>query len=156
MLEFNATFIVAMLSFIVFIIVMNTIFYKPILSIIDERQRFIDDNLKHAKNSKQKAEEILKQKENRLNQALSKSRKLVSDNIENANKQSKTLIDNAKIKSAQEIQKAKENLNNNKEEMLVDLKNKIIKLAEDISSKILGEDVNIENIDYEILDKEMK
>ena len=52
MLEFNATFIVAMLSFIVFITIMNAIFYKPILSVIEKRKDFIDSNYIDAKNSK--------------------------------------------------------------------------------------------------------
>ena len=44
MFEFNATFLVAMISFVVFIIIMNAILYKPILSIIEERQAYIDKN----------------------------------------------------------------------------------------------------------------
>ena len=38
MMEFNATFLIAMLSFVVFIMIMNAIFYNPILSIIRKRE----------------------------------------------------------------------------------------------------------------------
>lgn len=64
MLEFNATFLVSMISFIVFIIIMNAIFYKPILGVIEERENFINDHYNDAKNSKDKAQSLLEQKKN--------------------------------------------------------------------------------------------
>ena len=97
MLEFNATFLVSMISFIVFIIIMNAIFYKPILGVIEERENFINDHYNDAKNSKDK-----------------------------------------------EVQTAEE------------LKNNVKDLAESISSKILGENITIDNIDYDIVNKVLK
>ena len=44
MLEFNATFIVAIISFAVFIVIMNAIFYRPILEIIKKRDDYINSN----------------------------------------------------------------------------------------------------------------
>ena len=58
MFEFNATFIIAMFSFVVFIMIMNAILYKPVLKVINERQTYIDDNLNAAQNSKTKAKSI--------------------------------------------------------------------------------------------------
>ena len=49
MIEFNATFIVAMISFIVFIFIMNIIFYRPILSIIKKREDYMNNNHNEAK-----------------------------------------------------------------------------------------------------------
>ena len=56
MIEFNATFIVAMLSFVVFIFIMNAIFYNPILSIIRKREDYIESNYKDAKSFNDTAE----------------------------------------------------------------------------------------------------
>ena len=117
MLEFNATFLVSMISFIVFIIIMNAIFYKPILGVIEEREKFINDHYNDAKNSKDKAQNLLEQKEKRLNETLSESK---------------------------EIQTADA------------LKNNVKDLAETISSKILGENTTIDNIDYDYVNKVLK
>ena len=48
MLEFNATFIVAMISFIVFMLIMNAILYKPLAHIQQNRTDLIDSENKAA------------------------------------------------------------------------------------------------------------
>ena len=144
MLEFNATFLVSMISFIVFIIIMNAIFYKPILGVIEEREKFINDHYNDAKNSKDKAQNLLEQKEKRLNETLSESKKIVSDKVNEANEKAKSFTDNAKADSANKIQSANA------------LKNNVKDLAETISSKILGENTTIDNIDYDYVNKVLK
>ena len=58
-MEFNATFIAALVSFIVFIIIMNWILYKPISDIVEKRKKFIDENNNEAKNNSEKSKVIL-------------------------------------------------------------------------------------------------
>ena len=48
-MEFDATFLIAVISFIVFVIIMNKIFYAPILKIMQERQKVVEDNFNAAK-----------------------------------------------------------------------------------------------------------
>ncbi len=153
MLEFNATFIVSMVSFIIFIMIMNTIFYKPIFKIINERQNFIDEHNNDAKNSREQAKDLLTQKENRLNRALSESKKIVSDKVLATNCEAKAITEKAKAETAEKIQTAKENIKVQELNTSGALKNNIKDLAEVISSKILGENVIIENIDNDEINK---
>ena len=41
-MEFDATFLFAVISFLVFIFIMNKVFYAPILRIMQERQKFVE------------------------------------------------------------------------------------------------------------------
>ncbi len=63
LLEFDGTFIFATLSFIIFMLIMNVILYRPITKIMEERQKFYDKNKNTVVESKKKAEEILKASE---------------------------------------------------------------------------------------------
>ena len=47
-MEFNATFLATIISFIIFVLLMNKILYAPILNIMEERRKFIDANYKAA------------------------------------------------------------------------------------------------------------
>ena len=47
-MEFNATFIVAFVSFIIFTVIMNLILYKPLSKVVAQRQQFIDENYEEA------------------------------------------------------------------------------------------------------------
>lgn len=152
-MEFNATFLVSVISFIIFTIIMNKIFYKPLENVMDERQKFIDDAKSDALNSNNRADAILKEKEDRLNKSAFDSKKLVADKINAANENSKTLTDNAKQKSQDEISSAKSNLQNEALQTSEELKSKVKDLAEVISSKVLGIETHIENSDNELVNR---
>lgn len=156
MLEFNATFIIAIISFVIFILIMNWIFYKPILGVIEERENFINDHYNDAKNSKDKADALLKDKDERLNKTLSDSRKIVSNKVEEANENSKTFTEKAKKSSQDKIAEAKKNLSLDEKNTTEAIKNNVKDLAENISSKILGENFGIDNVDYELVNKALK
>ena len=152
-MEFNATFLVSVISFIIFTIIMNKIFYKPLENVMDERQKFIDDAKSDALNSNNRADAILKEKEDRLNKSASDSKKLVADKVNAANENSKTLTDNATQKSQDEISSAKSNLQNEALQTSEELKSKVKDLAEVISSKVLGIETHIENSDNELVNR---
>lgn len=147
-MEFNATFFVSAISFILFTIIMNLIFYKPISKVIYERQKLIGDALTDAQNSKEKAQELLTNRDYKLNKSAMESRKLIADKIEEANKNSKRLTQQAKLKSQQDIAAAKADLNNQVKVLNSELDVEVKNLAEIISSNILGIDVKKEDSKY--------
>ncbi len=156
MFEFNATFLIAMISFVVFIIIMNTILYKPILSIINKRENYIDENLNAAKNSKEKAQGILNDKEAKLTETNIKSKQIVSERVQQENDKAKKLTEEAKATTQKNIASIKENLHNEEIQTTNALSENIKLLAESISEKVLGEKTSIDNVDYELINKVLK
>ncbi len=156
MFEFNATFLIAMISFVVFIIIMNAILYKPILSIISKRENYIDENLNAAKNSKEKAQGILDEKETKLAESSLQSRQIISGRVQQENDKAKRLTEEAKTTTQKNIASAKENLRNEEVQTTNSLSGNIKELAESISEKILGEKTSIDNVDYELISKVLK
>ena len=152
-MEFNATFLVSAISFIIFTIVMNIIFYKPIGKVISERQKFLDETKNDALQSSNKADAILKDRDERLSKSVLDAKKLVADKVNTANENSRAKTSEAKQKSIEEITSAKSNLQTEAQQYKEELKNKVKDLAEVISSKVLGMDVKIENADSEIINR---
>ena len=74
-MEFNATFLATIISFVLFVILMNKILYAPILNIMEQRKSFIDGNYTVAKNNEVKIEKLVQKKEEKLleNQELFKT-----------------------------------------------------------------------------------
>ena len=56
-MEFDATFLISIISFIRFVFIMNNIFYVPVMKIIQDRQNFVEDNFVSAKNTRIKVNE---------------------------------------------------------------------------------------------------
>ena len=137
-MEFNATFLVSAISFLVFVFIMNKIFYAPLTDIIEKREKLVDDTLNEAKNSRDKASGILTERENKLTKARDDSKKIISSSVEKANADSKQMIFKAKDDSTNEINSKKADLaaqNSDVQSRLSDTENE---LANVITTKILG------------------
>ncbi len=141
MFEFNATFLISMISFAVFILIMNRIFYKPILDVIEKRQKLINENYQCAKNSHDTAEMLLKQKDERLNDTLEKARKITQDKISQAEKEVQTILVGAKNASKERIEASRAELAKKEEQIRKDTDKNIKSLAGEISKKLLGNDI---------------
>lgn len=137
-MEFNATFLISAISFILFTLVMNKIFYKPLEKIMDEREKFINDNLNDAKNSNDKAEFLLKDKDEKLAKSLIEARTIISKEVDATNKQSAQITAQAKQKSKEDIDLAKQTLSNEVEGFEGELNAKISELADFLKDKIIN------------------
>lgn len=154
-MEFNATFLVSIISFIAFTWIMNKIFYNPLDNVIGKRQQFIEETANAAKNMSDEADMISKTREEKLTQADKDAKKLINENVSDANGKAKQSVDDAKKQSCEHIISAKNELNNQAEQTKELLKDNIKELAENISQKILGEysPINVDN--NEIVNKVM-
>ena len=150
---FNARFLVSAISFIVFTFVMNKIFYNPLGRVISERQKFLDETRNDALFSNNKAEAIIKDRDDKLSKSVADAKRLVADKVNEASENSRTLTGKAKQKSMEEITSAKLSLHDEANQSKEELKNKVKDLAEVISSKVLGIDVKIDNTDNEIVNR---
>lgn len=134
MFEFNGTLIVAMISFVVFMFIMNAIFYRPILEIIRKRDDMVDQNYEQARELTDNAQKINEEYQTKLRDAKSENRNNMSLEIENAQKKSFDIIQQAKDKAKIQIQNNKDIIEKEKEILYGDLNSELI---EDLSSQIV-------------------
>lgn len=137
-MEFNATFIAAAISFIIFAIIMNAIFYKPLQKIVFERLNFIDETNEEANAHREKSEAILKDKAHKHEITKHEAKKIIADTAEAVKAQKSTLTANAQQKAGQKIESAKTTLQRSSDEVQDSLSENSQDLAKSIVSKILG------------------
>ena len=139
MFEFNATLIVAMFSFVVFMFIMNAIFYRPILNIIRKRENYVNGNYETAKTLESKAEEYNTEYQKKLNNAKEQEREVLSAKIDNAQKKSFKTTQEANEQAKIQIASNKELIEKDKNELIDNINSNIINnLASDIVRKIAG------------------
>ncbi len=155
-MEFNATFIVAFISFVIFIIIMNQILYKPINQIIEKRQKLIDDNYNDANNNIEKSKAILDDRLNQLKKARDIAKEKTSSAIDYIKKENQAKQKDAKEESKRKIEENINALNQNEQEAIDTLKNDVINLAQIISDKFIETSERIENIDEKEINKIMQ
>lgn len=137
-MEFNATFIVSAISFVVFSIIMNAIFYKPLAKVVEQRETFVKKTLEEAKQNATKSESIIKDKEKKIEKTKQDAKKIIVDKTEEVKSHKATLAAEAQQKAVNVIESAKDELQKSQEEAQKVLAEESEKLAMEISSKLLG------------------
>ena len=139
MIEFNATFIVAMLSFAVFILIMNAIFYNPILNMIRTREEYINSNYEDSKKLEASAEEFKQTHAQKIKETQDKCRQEFKEHINEVQTIATSEIRNARENSKMEIQNRKDKLYEKESVLNKELKDSVAKnLAQEITKKLTG------------------
>ena len=147
-MEFNGTFLVTIISFVLFVFVMNKILYEPINNIVAQRREFVDENLRTADINHKKANEISAQKEEKLKGARNDARNKYSDK----NKKN-DILKNAQCDADNELMQTYENLNNLSNEAKEGLKGRMTDLANDIVEKMIGYRSEVQGFDNDAVNR---
>ena len=137
-MEFNATFIVSAISFIVFTLIMNAIFYKPLNSAVSERKKFIDNTLEEAKHHSAKSEAILKDKERKLENTKHDAKRIIAEKSDDVKAKKAAMTVEAQQKAVKTIDVAKDELQKSHSDAQNVLSQDVKTLAQTIAEKILG------------------
>ena len=149
-MDFNATFIIAFVSFIVFIFIMNKILYAPIYDIIQKRKSLIDNEYKTAEVNLNETNKILENKKQILLNASETVREKTLASIEKEKSNNTKTINEAKNQSKSEIEQNSIFIDNELKEAKNELKNEVINLAQMISDRFIQSDNKI-NQDEELV-----
>jgi len=138
-MEFNATFLICAISFIVFVFIMNQILYKPVAKIVSEREKYIAQNEQNALFDKTKANELIKGKEEKVQSANKKAGKIILEKSNNAKDERTYLLNNAQENFKQNIENNKNSLLKEKSQIKENLSKDIEGMSEKIIAKFLKE-----------------
>ena len=140
-MEFNATFLITIISFIVFALLMNVILYEPIKKIVEAREKYYSENNEIVSSNEVKGESLIKEKDQRISYAKEKSRKSIQKFHDKSQKEKENLMafekENLGIKTAdhetmlnEEKAKIKNNIEKDAEEISDIIVSKIVKEGE--------------------------
>lgn len=143
MLEFNATFFVAMFSFIIFMLLMNSILYKPLSNIVQQRESLIKENNSHTELTNEKIENLELQHKENIDNTKALAKEQFNQKISGYKAQKEMIIENAKSIAKKDLAIAQAELAGEEKAAKIVLDSKVYELASDIASKILKEEVKI-------------
>ena len=137
MLEFNGTFIVAMLSFVVFIMIMNAIFYQPILNVIRKREGYINSNYEKSQEFEKAASEFKQIHTDKIEKTQDRCRKEFSSTIDKIQTQASEKIAKVKEQTKTLTQERKNILEQQKNDLKETVKHSLANdLAKVITDKL--------------------
>jgi len=138
-MEFNATFAVTVISFLVFVFLMNAILYRPLENIVEEREKLLADNCNDADNAKKQAESLLKQKAELIAKSKIEAKRLIDAKIKEGYDRSAETVKNARLKSMEFLKEQKNMLES--QSRVIEQNFEAESFAAMIKDKILGAEV---------------
>lgn len=137
-MEFNATFFVTAISFIVFVFLMNTILYRPLEKIVDEREKLISDNYNRANELNSETKNLLEKKALEIAQAKANAKNSIDMELKKEYDKSSEKIREEKENSLNYIKEQKQHLHQESEKFQQDMSGKIEDFAKIITDKIMN------------------
>ncbi len=137
-MEFNGTFLVTIISFIIFVFLMNKVLYEPMLRIVAQRREFVDENLRIADENHKKAGEITNLKDAKLKSARNDAKVKYSLSVDAYKTKKDDIVKQAQAEAGDAFAEAYEGLVNLSNETKEGLKGRMTDLANDIVEKVIG------------------
>lgn len=137
MLEINATFIIAMISFAVFMGIMYAILYKPITEIIEARAKFFNENEQKQLKTREKIEILLNDKTENIQKSKREASDFLTCQTKEIQQNFENIIKNAKNEKQKEFSEVKNQLEIEKNAAKTELESNYEEFADDILKKVL-------------------
>ena len=130
------------ITFLILLVVLKKIAWKPILDALESREKEIKDALNVAKKAREEAEKVSSDYEQSMKDAQIKSQKIILDSKLAAEKVKSEIEKTATVKAESMIENAKEQINLEKENAIKDIRNITIDLSIDIASKVIEKNID--------------
>jgi len=158
MVSIDYTLILVIVNFIILLIILKKLLYKPLMEYINKRESQIREDLTGAKEHKEESEKILEKQKELFRKSKEEARSMRDEAAKSAKIQSEQILHDAEeqqdaiIQEAQEIIdveviKAKERIQSQIGDFVIELTDKIIgkKLTEDEDVKLINEMIKEES-----------
>ena len=152
-MEFNGTFLATIITFIVFILLMNKILYAPILNIMEERKRFIDGNYKSAEENNAKSNELINEKEAQLSEARDSAKDKYNETVDGYKNERAEIVADAHNEAQENLEQSRVELEQLSNDVKNGLKTSMTSLANDIVEKVIGYRSEVQGFDEEMVNK---
>ena len=156
MLELDATFIFAFISFLIFIFLMKIICYAPITKIIAEREKFYEKNKQTVSKTKTKIESVKKEFEREISKTKLESSKMLKNATEENQKQKSEILSAKKVELSNSVDEFKNSLSKSANNVKVELRGEISGYVKEAVSRIIKVDPSLVNIDESRIDEVLK
>ena len=138
MLRIDFNLVLTIINLIVLYLILRKFLFRPVMDIMEKREKMIADGISHANEEQDKAHALKKQYEDALNGAKEESTKMIEQAKLDAKQEYNQILNEANEKADKVMKTARESLNQEREQAFDDMKAQVAGLAMD-AAKVLNE-----------------
>ncbi len=136
------TMIFAWINLVILYVFLKKLLFKPVKNMIDSRQKEIDDMYSDAESSKQSAEEMKAEYEEKISHANEEREEILRRAVRQAELREEEILKDANEKAARTLERAEEQIELEKKRAINDVKNEVSAIAIDIAEAVIERDIN--------------
>ncbi|MDP1620248.1 MAG: F0F1 ATP synthase subunit B [Candidatus Moranbacteria bacterium] len=144
-----------LINFVILLAVLYKFAYGPVLKILEERTKKIENGLKDAEESHKKLAEISEKEAAVLVEARKNAQQIIKKSEEAAVKNAEEIIVLAKDQSIKMLEQAKKQIEQEKEKILAEVKTEVAELIMVATGKIIDEKLDSEK-DRDLINRSIK
>lgn len=130
------------LNFVILLLVLRAVAWKPILNALHTREASINDALDRAERAKADAERILAENQSAMQKAEEEGQRVLRESREFAEKLQSEASARAQQETQRLLQDARQEIERSKQQALVELRGEVATIAVDAAEKILKESLD--------------
>jgi F-type H+-transporting ATPase subunit b len=138
MFDFDATLPMMALQFVVLAVILNSIFYKPLNKVLDERAEYIRKQEADGQERLTKAKELAKEYEKQLADARKQSQEVIASAQADAQKMAAQAVAVAQKEAQVKKETVAQEIEQQRQEALTNLEQQVDSLSRQILEKLLG------------------
>jgi F-type H+-transporting ATPase subunit b len=129
-------------NFVLLLVILRMILYKPIVNMLDRRREKITTDLQEADKARSQAEAAKQEYEKQLDEAREERRSIVAQATEQAEKMKEDILAEARAEAQEVVAKTEEDVEALRRQTLVGAQDQIVDLAMAAAGKVVGESLD--------------
>ena len=130
------------ITFIILVLILKRVAWKPILTALDNREKQIADSLNKAEQAKKDAQKILEENQASLAKAEEESKKIIDESRGFADNLKEQMLKESKDQQQKIIEDASAEIERKKNAAFEELKNQIAEISVNAAEKIMKENID--------------
>ncbi len=135
----------SIINFGILFAVLAKFFYKPLLGMMEDRKKEIEEGLRLAEENRYKAESLHADYEKKMDEAAAKARKIIDEAVSAAESRRAELVQKAQNEAASILDQAKQSIERQKDMAIKELREEVATLAVMAAGKVLDKSMSVED-----------
>ena len=148
-------FIWTIVTFLLLLTILKKFAWKPLLAVLDERQKSIEDSLDAAEKARLELENINKESDAMLSKAKTEAQSIVAEAKSAGENMREEIISKSKEEASQQLEKAKTQIDAEKNKALTEIRKEVVDLSVAVAEKLIQKNISKED-NKSIIDESLK
>ncbi len=140
-LEFNATLLAQIVDFIILLVFLRLVVYKPLVKILGDRSEHIASNIAAAEQERQEAEQLKAGYEAEMRRAREQTQEIIQKATKAGEDQALEIIENAKNEAGRIKDAALAEIEREKQKAVAELREQVATLSVLVAGKIINKNM---------------